>query len=46
MNLNFETKLYGNGELENFDDPSALLIDLGNGKRTHIRAETCDCKAN
>lgn len=29
MNLNFETKLYGNGELENFDDPSALLIDLG-----------------
>lgn len=29
MDLQFETKLYGNGELENFDDPSAPLIDLG-----------------
>lgn len=29
MDLDFETKLYGNGELENFDDPSAHLIDLG-----------------
>lgn len=29
MDLNFETKFYGNGGLENFDDLSAPLIDLG-----------------
>lgn len=29
MDLNFETRLYGDGHLANFEDPSAPLIDLG-----------------